>query len=109
MVLDNVDFFFPSGEITFIVGKSGSGKSTIADLLVKFYKPQSGRILVDGITSEELSVAWMREHVTLIQQSSTLFDGTFAENVSLGSRSPRSVTPDQVRWACQTAMLQSTL
>lgn len=101
--------FFPSGRISFVVGRSGSGKSTIADLLVRFYQPTTGHILVDRNPIDELDTRWLRENVSLIQQSSTVFNGTFGWNVSLGSSTPESMSSSDIKTACQTALLQSTI
>ncbi len=95
--------------MSFIVGRSGSGKSTIGDLLAGFYKPTAGRILINSLPSESIDTKWLRENITLIQQSSTVFNGTFAMNVSLGDKNPRRITQNRIRWACQIALLQSTV
>ncbi|EFX02238.1 ABC a-pheromone efflux pump [Grosmannia clavigera kw1407] len=108
-VLKDCSMLFPSGQVSFVVGRSGSGKSTIADLLVRFYHPTAGRILVDKSPIEELDVRWLRENVSLIQQSSTVFNGTFGWNVSLGSSTPDSINESSIKTACQTALLQSTI
>lgn len=108
-VLNRASFLFQSGGLTFLVGKSGSGKSTIANLLLKFYEPLTGSILIDGQPIETLDDTWIRENVTLIQQSSILFNDTFFMNVAFGSRDPSSVTREEVRAACETVLLQSTV
>ena len=102
-------FYFPAGQLTFIVGRSGSGKSTIADLVVRFYEPTSGHVLIDSALATDFDTDWLRRNVTLVQQASTVFDGTFLKNVSLGGKDPQNVTRDQARGACETALLQSTL
>ncbi|CAK7272088.1 ATP-dependent permease [Sporothrix epigloea] len=118
-VLDNCSMAFPAGQLSFVVGRSGSGKSTIADLLVQFYTPTSGRIVIDGVPIDRLDSRWLREHISLIQQSSTVFDGTFGWNVALGAGSSSSTSPtmepvdtvsrDDIKTACETALLQSTV
>ncbi|CAK7566305.1 MAG: ATP-dependent permease [Sporothrix epigloea] len=117
-VLDNCSMAFPAGQLSFVVGRSGSGKSTIADLLVQFYMPTSGRILMDGVPIDRLDRRWLRENISLIQQASTVFDGTFGWNVALGAgSSPTSTTinpldvvsRDDIKTACETALLQSTV
>lgn len=92
-----------------MVGRSGSGKSTITNLLLKFYEPLTGSILIDGQPIQTLDDKWLRENVTLIQQSSILFNDTFLMNVAFGSRDPLHITREEVRAACETVLLQSTI
>ncbi|PHH93246.1 hypothetical protein CDD83_9516 [Cordyceps sp. RAO-2017] len=108
-VLSKSSFNFPAGQTTFIVGQSGSGKSTIGSLLVKFYRPSTGQILIDGLPLELLDDEWVRENITLIQQTSILFNDTLYNNVALGRRNPNTVTHEHVLEACQSALLQSTI
>lgn len=109
IVLNQSSFFFAAGEMTFLVGRSGSGKSTLSNLLLKFYEPLTGNVLIDGQPLQTLDDNWVRSNVTLIQQSSILFNDTFLKNVALGSRDPSSVTREDVKAACETALLQSTI
>ncbi|KAL1895694.1 ATP-dependent permease [Sporothrix stenoceras] len=111
VVLNNCSMAFPAGQVSFVVGRSGSGKSTIADLLVQFYAPTSGRVLIDDVPASRLDRAWLRENMALLQQASTVFHGTFAWNVALGggSAGASSVTRDDIKTACETALLQSTV
>ncbi|ROW14145.1 hypothetical protein VPNG_04344 [Cytospora leucostoma] len=109
IVLNSSSFFFPAGEMTFIVGRSGSGKSTLSNLLLRFYEPLTGNILIDGHPIQTLDEKWLRSNVTLIQQSSVLFNDTFLMNVALGARDLTKVTREAVRAACETALLQSTV
>ncbi|KAG6367862.1 hypothetical protein INS49_002058 [Diaporthe citri] len=108
IVLNRSSFSFNPG-LTFLVGRSGSGKSTITNLLLKFYEPLTGSILIDGQSIRTLDDKWLRENVTLIQQSSILFNDTFFMNVAFGSRYPFRVTREEVRAACETVLLQSTV
>ncbi|KAK3376904.1 P-loop containing nucleoside triphosphate hydrolase protein [Lasiosphaeria ovina] len=108
-VLAPSNFRFPAGQITFVVGRSGSGKSTLANLLLRFYEPLTGRITVDGHSVTELDLDWLRRNITLIQQSSVLFNDTFFRNVAFGAPDPDHVTADEVRAACSMALLQSTI
>lgn len=109
IVLGRSSFFFAAGEITFLVGRSGSGKSTLSNLLLKFYEPLTGSILIDGQPLQTLDDDWVRSNVTFIQQSSVLFNDTFFMNIAFGSRDPSNVTREDVKAACETALLQSTL
>ncbi|KAI2638427.1 P-loop containing nucleoside triphosphate hydrolase protein [Xylaria nigripes] len=109
IALRESSFRFRAGELHFIVGKSGSGKSTLGNLLLKFYEPLCGEILIDGHSIKTLDVGWLRDNVTLIQQTSILFNETFFMNVAFGRRNPLRVSTDEVRAACEMALLQSTV
>ncbi|KAF4966486.1 hypothetical protein FSARC_5827 [Fusarium sarcochroum] len=108
-VLQSSNFFFPSGEMTFIVGRSGSGKSTLGNLIVGFYEPLSGQVQVDNQPLRILDRQWVRENITLIQQSSILFNESFFKNVAFGHCDPDEATREEVMGACDAALLQSTL
>ncbi|KAI5857410.1 P-loop containing nucleoside triphosphate hydrolase protein [Durotheca rogersii] len=109
IVLRNSSFFFGAGKLYFVIGRSGSGKSTLGNLLVKFYKPLSGSILVGGHSLETLDVDWVRSNVTLVQQTSVLFNDTFMENIAMGRKSRDDVSRADIMAACETALLQSTI
>jgi len=81
----DASLFIPAGETTFFIGKSGSGKSTLGQLLVRFYRPSSGQILLDGVPLEDLDVQWLRQNVTLVEQHSVLFNDTIRQNLTLGN------------------------
>lgn len=83
-VLRGMSFRAEPGEIVAIVGPSGSGKSTIAKLLLRFYDPDAGRVLFDGLDIRELSLLSLRCNITLFQQDSLLFSGSVAENIGYG-------------------------
>ncbi|OTA87178.1 hypothetical protein M434DRAFT_15587 [Hypoxylon sp. CO27-5] len=109
LVLNKARFSFEAGQLCFVVGRSGSGKSTLGNLLLKFYEPLSGNILIDGHALRTLDIEWVRSNVTLIQQTSVLFNDTFSMNVAMGHRNPSQVSRVEVKTACETALLQSTL
>ncbi|KAF3762068.1 hypothetical protein M406DRAFT_96416 [Cryphonectria parasitica EP155] len=109
VVLHPASFFFAAGEMTFLVGRSGSGKSTLSNLILKFYEPRTGSILIDGHPVATLADAWVRSNITLIQQSSILFNDSVFMNVAFGGLDPSRVTREEVQAACDMAMLQSTL
>ncbi|KAL2755673.1 hypothetical protein ACRALDRAFT_1051004 [Sodiomyces alcalophilus JCM 7366] len=109
IVLRKSSFVFPTGKVSFIVGRSGSGKSTLGNLLVNFYRPLTGNITIDGYDIRSVDDHWLRSNVTLIQQTSILFNETFFMNVAFGHRSPAEAAMDDVKKACDAAVLQSTL
>ena len=96
--LSHVDFTYPngnkalhdinmnvrSGHITALVGLSGAGKSTIVNLLDKFYEPDSGSIKLDGVDLREWDTRYLRDHVGLVLQKNHIFDGTVEENIRYG-------------------------
>lgn len=77
--------------------------------MLKFYKPLSGDVLIDGHPLETLDTEWVRNNVTLIQQTSALFNTTFFMNVAMGRQDPEQVSREEVEAACEIALLQSTL
>lgn len=108
--LANVSVFLPAGEMTFIVGGSGSGKSTISQLLLRLYRPGQGSITFDDQDIDLLDGAWMKEHVASVQQGCILFDMSVHDNVAIGlagskTRRPEEVTRTEVESACRTALM----
>jgi ATP-binding cassette subfamily B protein len=80
-VLAGVNLVIPAGQVLAIVGTSGSGKSTIADLLSRQLDPDEGRILLDGNNLCDLFLAQVRRHIVVVEQSPFIFHATVAENV----------------------------
>ncbi|WP_233510230.1 ABC transporter ATP-binding protein [Actinomadura craniellae] len=83
-VLDGLSFTAAPGRVVVINGPSGAGKSTIAMLLLRFYEPTAGRILLDGVDVRKPSPRELRENITLLQQETLLFSGTVRENIAYG-------------------------
>lgn len=83
-VLSDVSFTVPAGSFYAIVGHTGSGKSTIANLLLRFYDPQSGTINIDGHPLGSIPVAELRNKVGIVQQDAVVFGGSVADNIALG-------------------------
>ncbi|KAL1634321.1 ATP-dependent permease [Neofusicoccum ribis] len=109
LALNKASLFFAAGETTFVIGKSGSGKSTIGQALSRFYPIKSGTITLDGNALESLDINWLRRNITLIEQSSTLFEGTIFRNISYGHPDFDSVTLDDVKVAAEFALLTETI
>ena len=84
-VLKNVSFAIEPGESVVLLGKVGSGKSTILKLLMGFYEPQSGSVLVDGIDLRQIDPADLRRNSGYVGQESILFYGTLRENIVFGA------------------------
>ncbi|GAO48083.1 hypothetical protein G7K_2270-t1 [Saitoella complicata NRRL Y-17804] len=85
-VLKGLDLRCEAGKVTAIVGSSGSGKSTIINLLERFYDPLGGQVLLDGKDLRRLNVDSLREQIALVSQTPTLFDETVIRNISYGIR-----------------------
>ena len=114
--LKDVDFTYPNGtqalfgvnmviepdKITALVGLSGAGKSTIVNLLDKFYHADSGCVTLDGKPLSEWNTRWVREHVGLVLQKNHIFDGTIEENIRYGN--PQA-THEEVMEAARKAFL----
>ena len=97
--LKNVDFIYPNGtqalydvnmeilpnKITALVGLSGAGKSTIVNLLDKFYEPTSGELLLDGIPLKDYDTNFLRNNIGLVLQKNHIFSGTIEENIRYGN------------------------
>lgn len=83
-ILSNLNFTIPKGKLTAIVGPSGGGKSTIFNLLERFYEPNVGRILLDGTPVEEINLGDWRQSISYVSQTSPLLSGTIRENITYG-------------------------
>lgn len=86
-VLADISFSLPAGESTALVGPSGAGKSTIAALLLGFYSPQRGRIIVDGVDLANVSIDELRRKIAVVPQEPQLFATSIAENLRYGKES----------------------
>lgn len=84
IVLDNFTLVLRPGETTALVGRSGSGKTTIATLLLRLYDPLSGRIVLDDVDLRDLSPIWLRSHIGAVNQEPVLFSGTIRDNILYG-------------------------
>lgn len=90
-IFQNLDFEIPQGKNVAIVGPSGGGKSTIASILLRFYTPTAGRVLINGKDISEMNAKSLRRKIGVVSQEPVLFSGTIAENIAYGQPgAPRS-------------------
>src|SRR5262245_61685249 len=82
--LAGVDLRIEPGEVVALVGRSGAGKSTILNLLLRFYDPDEGKVTVDGHDVRTLDASWLRAQVGVVLQDPVLFSGTIADNIRYG-------------------------
>lgn len=99
-VVKDVSLHIPAGATVALVGQSGSGKSTMADLLPRFYDVQGGKIMVDGIDVRDLPVKHLRSFMGNVNQEAILFNDTVYNNITFGVE---NATPEQVETAARIA------
>ena len=83
-VLQNLSLLALPGEAIALVGASGAGKTTLVNLLPRFYDPQSGQVLIDGINVQDVTLRSLRRQIGIVPQETTLFSGTIAQNIAFG-------------------------
>ncbi|MGE4053655.1 MAG: ABC transporter ATP-binding protein [Vicinamibacterales bacterium] len=101
-VLTDVSFEANPGELVAVVGLTGAGKTTLANLIPRFFEPQSGRIFVDDVEVGEYALGSLRERIALVPQAPVLFSGTVADNIRYGRL---GASDDEVRIAAEAAHL----
>ena len=82
--LCDIDLVIQAGEMVALVGSSGSGKTTLANLLPRFYEPTAGRVLIDGVDIQSLTLASLRAQIGIVSQDVVLFDDTVLNNIAFG-------------------------
>lgn len=98
--LNHINLKIPAGKTIAFVGTTGSGKSTLVKLLLRFYSPQKGRILLDQVPIEELNLQDLRRTIGYVAQDTFLTDGTIADNIAYGLTNPKE---EDILKAAQTA------
>ena len=83
--LKNVDVSFPLGAFVCVTGVSGSGKSSLVNLLPRFYEVTSGRLLIDGVDIQQYPRQYLRQHIGIVEQEPFLFSRTIGENIAYGA------------------------
>ncbi|MEG0239323.1 MAG: ABC transporter ATP-binding protein [Anaerorhabdus sp.] len=97
-VLKNFNLKVKEGQTVALVGETGSGKSTIVNLLCRFYEPVEGQILIDGVEYRDRSLGWLRSRLGYVLQSPHLFSGTIKENIRFGRL---DATDEEIMEACK--------
>jgi ATP-binding cassette subfamily B protein len=98
--LTSISFRAAPGQVTAIIGGTGAGKTSLVNLIPRFYDVDSGRVLVDGVDVRVLAQAELREKIGFVPQTAVLFTGTVAENIRYGKE---TATDDEVRHAAEVA------
>lgn len=98
--LKNISFSAKPGEVTAIIGSTGAGKSTLINLIPRFYDVDSGSILIDGVDVRDMSQENLREKIGFVPQKAVLFSGTVTDNIKFGND---GATDDEVRRAAEIA------
>lgn len=104
--LENFSLRIPAGKVVAIVGENGAGKSTLSKLLCRFYDPDEGRILWDGVDLRAFSQAELRRAISIMFQMPVQYQATVGENIAIGQR---DVTPEKVREAAQGAGIEERI
>lgn len=99
-VLRDIELDVEPGQTIALVGRSGAGKTTLCNLVARFYDPTSGSITLDGVDLRKLPIEQYRDLLAIVEQDVFLFDGTIAENIGYGLR---NATPEEIRQAAEAA------
>jgi ATP-binding cassette subfamily B protein len=99
-VLQNLNLLVHPGEVLALVGSSGAGKTTLINLLLRFFDPDQGQVLIDGIDIRQVTLNSLRHQIGLVPQDITLFSGNIAQNIAYGEMEPH---PDRLERAAKLA------
>lgn len=100
--LDNINMVIQPNKITALAGLSGAGKSTVINLLDKFYSPDEGTILLDGVDLREYDTRFLRENIGLVLQKNHIFSGSIADNIRYGNP---NASDEQIAYAAKQAYI----
>jgi ATP-binding cassette subfamily B protein len=106
-VLENIDFLCKPGQVIALLGSTGSGKTTLVNLLPRFYDYTQGRILLDGIELNRYPRRYLRQHIGIVEQEPFLFSRTLRENITYGVG--RDVPDDEVEAAARAAAVHDVI
>ncbi|QCD76939.1 ATP-binding cassette [Vigna unguiculata] len=99
-IFSGFSLYVPSGTTAALVGQSGSGKSTVISLLERFYDPDAGEVLIDGVNLKNFQVRWIREQIGLVSQEPILFAASIKENIMYGKE---GATDEEIKSAITLA------
>jgi len=102
-VFTQLNLKIPANKTTALVGGSGSGKSTVVQLLERFYDPSGGRITLDGHDLRDLNLRWLRDEIGLVSQEPVLFATSIAQNIAHGADLDQNVSEEDIVSACKAA------
>jgi len=100
LIFNGFSLYVPSGTTAALVGQSGSGKSTMISLIERFYDPQAGEVLIDGINLKEFQLRWIRGKIGLVSQEPVLFASSIKDNIAYGKE---NATIEEIRAAAEVA------
>jgi ATP-binding cassette subfamily B protein len=106
MILQDVTFSMQAGETVAVVGPTGAGKTSLINLLPRFYDPSSGRVLLNNLDISKLDPAWFRSKIALVMQDPFLFSGTIRENIFQEEQVPGK---DQQRFVIEASNCQTLI
>ncbi len=104
--LHDVSMEIPANKITALVGLSGAGKSTVVNLLDKFYQPTTGSITLDNVDLQEYNTEWLRQHIGLVLQKNHIFNGSISENIRYGDE---AATQEDIELAAKKAYIHNDI
>jgi ATP-binding cassette subfamily B (MDR/TAP) protein 1 len=99
-VFNGFSLSIASGTSVALVGESGSGKSTVVSLIERFYDPQAGEVLIDGVNLKDFQLRWIRHKIGLVSQEPVLFGSSIKENISYGKE---GATNEEIRVVSELA------
>ena len=105
-VLDDISFTCPPGRMIALVGPTGVGKTTITQLISRFYEPTSGRILIDGKDIQDVTLESLRHNISTVLQDTFLFNGTISENIAYARP---EATAEEIRAAAKAANIHAEI
>ncbi len=102
-ILKNINFKASRGETVAFIGSTGAGKSTLINLIPRFYDATDGEVLVDGVNVKDMKMEYLNDKLGYISQKATLFKGTIAENISLGEKNGQKASDEDIKKGIEVA------